>query len=141
MLDSAGAFGQKICSHSSRQVDEVVGGWQDHEVCPISILISLYIGSKIRHVQASSPKRHLRLPFRYTRSRMLTSRLSRYKETTPYAIVNMSVAAKDMHEYINNHVFKAMEYWLNGKDAWVQETFNFARKYMTYAVSRTEIYL
>ena len=72
---------------------------------------------------------------------MLTSRLSRYKETTPYAIVNMSVAAKDMHEYINNHVFKAMEYWLHGHDAWVQETFTFARKYMTYAVSRTEVYL
>lgn len=60
-------------------------------------------------------------------------KITKYKETTPYAIVNMSVAAKDMHEYINNHVFKAMEYWLNGKDAWVQETFNFARKYMTYA--------
>ncbi len=64
MLDSAGAFGQEICSHSSRQVDEVVGGRQNHEVCPISKLISLYIGSiDIRHVQAFSPERNLRLPF------------------------------------------------------------------------------
>jgi hypothetical protein len=67
----------------------------------------------------------------------LISTLSRFKETTPYAIANMSVAVKDMQQYINNHVFQAMEYWLRGKDAWVQETFKFARQYMTYAVSRT----
>ena len=50
----------------------------------------------------------------------------------------MLAAVKDMHDYINKHVFEAMEFWLRGKDAWVQETFKFARQYMTYAVSRTE---
>ncbi|PMD55147.1 uncharacterized protein K444DRAFT_538366 [Hyaloscypha bicolor E] len=57
----------------------------------------------------------------------------KFKETTPYAIVNMLAAVKDMHDYINKHVFEAMEFWLRGKDAWVQETFKFARQYMTYA--------
>jgi len=62
-------------------------------------------------------------------------RLSRFKETTPYAIVNMQSAVKDMRDYINNYVFQAMEFWLIGKDIWIQETFKFARQYMTYAVS------
>ncbi|KAN0095460.1 hypothetical protein V8E51_016171 [Hyaloscypha variabilis] len=57
----------------------------------------------------------------------------KFKETTPYAIVNMQAAVKDMQEYINDHVFQAMEFWLGGKDIWVQETFRFARQYMTYA--------
>jgi hypothetical protein len=63
-------------------------------------------------------------------------RFFRFKETTPYAIVNMQAAVKDMREYINDHVFQAMEFWLGGKDIWVQETFRFARQYMTYAVSK-----
>lgn len=50
----------------------------------------------------------------------------------------MISAVKDMREYINKHVFEAMEFWLHGKDAWVQETFKFARQYMEYAVSGTD---
>ena len=69
---------------------------------------------------------------------VLIPRLSRFKQTTPYAIVNMLAAVKDMQDYINSHVFEAMEFWLRGKDPWVQETFKFARQYMIFAVSRTE---
>ena len=47
----------------------------------------------------------------------------------------MQSAVKDMRDYINNHVFQAMEFWLGGKDIWIQETFKFARQYMRYAVS------
>jgi hypothetical protein len=59
----------------------------------------------------------------------------KYKKTTPYAIVNMASAVKEMREYLDKHIFKCVEYWLKGRDAWIQETYRFAAQYMATAVS------
>jgi len=61
--------------------------------------------------------------------------VKKFKQTTPFAIVNMSAAVKAMRDYINKYVFACMEQWLVGKDPWIQETYKFARQYMLVAVS------
>lgn len=80
--------------------------------------------------------RVLCLACRDSRPSNTDSYVSRFKETTPYAIVNMSATVKEMREYINRHVFQCMEYWLDGRDDWIQETYRFARQYMKTAVSQ-----
>ncbi|KAH7412815.1 hypothetical protein BKA64DRAFT_568269 [Cadophora sp. MPI-SDFR-AT-0126] len=57
----------------------------------------------------------------------------KFKDATPYAIVNMTDAVKVMGEYINKHIFECVAYWLKDKDEWVQETYKFAARYMVTA--------
>jgi hypothetical protein len=68
----------------------------------------------------------------------MDGKVKKFKETTPYAIVNMSATVKEMREYINRHVFRCMEFWLKNRDPWIQETYKFARQYMEKAVSQDE---
>jgi hypothetical protein len=63
----------------------------------------------------------------------MDGKVKKYKETTPYAIVNMNATVRDMQDYINKHVFRCMELWLRTRDDWVQETYRFARQYMLIA--------
>lgn len=65
----------------------------------------------------------------------MDGKVKKFKEVTPFAIVNMSAAVKDMREHINAHVFKCIEFFVKDKDTLVQETYAFARRYMTTAVS------
>ncbi len=65
----------------------------------------------------------------------MDGKVKKWKEVTPFAIVNMSKAAEDMCEHIDTHVFKCMDFFLRGRDDMVWETYAFARKYMLCAVS------
>jgi hypothetical protein len=56
--------------------------------------------------------------------------VKKFKRTTPYAIVNMKNAVKDMREYVQENIFKCMDYFLRGSDQLVKETYEFARKHM-----------
>jgi len=66
------------------------------------------------------------------------SGVKKFKETTPYAIVNMKNAVHDMKEYIATNVWKCMDHFLNGSDQLVKETYGFARKYMQRVESDEE---
>lgn len=65
----------------------------------------------------------------------MDGKVKKFKEVTPFAIVNMTAALKDMREHINTHVFKCMAAFIDGRDTLIQETYAFARKYMLTAVS------
>jgi hypothetical protein len=56
--------------------------------------------------------------------------IKKFKETTPYAIVNMKNAVQDMREYVSTNVFKCMDFFLRGSDQLVKETYEFMRKHM-----------
>lgn len=64
----------------------------------------------------------------------MDGKTKKFKEVTPFAIVNMSAAVKDLWEHINTYVFQCMSFCLKGKDALITETYTFARQYMTNAV-------
>lgn len=63
----------------------------------------------------------------------MDGKVKKFKEVTPFAIVNMTAALKDMREHINTHVFECMAAFIDGRDILIQETYAFARKYMTIA--------
>lgn len=69
------------------------------------------------------------------RKSWMDGKKKKFKDTTPFAIANMTDAVRDMGDYINKHIFECVAYWLRGKDEWIQETYKFARAYMTIAVS------
>jgi len=54
----------------------------------------------------------------------------KFKPTTPYAVVNMMNAVREMRAYVTTNVFKCMDYFLRGSDQLVKETYGFARRYM-----------
>jgi hypothetical protein len=66
------------------------------------------------------------------------SGVKKFKETTPYAVVNMKNAVHDMREYVTANVFKCMDYFLRGSDQLVKDTYEFARKYMQRVESDEE---
>jgi len=64
--------------------------------------------------------------------------VKKFKETTPYAVVNMKNAVQDMKKYIAENVFGCMDYFLRGSDQLVKETYGFARRYMQRVESDEE---
>lgn len=54
----------------------------------------------------------------------------KFKQTTPFAIVNMSSAMKDMKTYIDSNVLDCMNYFLRSADPLIRETYDFARLHM-----------
>ncbi|PGG95439.1 hypothetical protein AJ79_10054, partial [Helicocarpus griseus UAMH5409] len=60
----------------------------------------------------------------------MDGKVKRFKKTTPYAIVNMASAAEAMRAYINAHVFECMNFFLQGRDKLIIETYSFAREHM-----------
>jgi len=57
----------------------------------------------------------------------------KYKETTPYAIVNMSIAMKNMSRYIQNHMDEMIDYCLRDENDLIKMTYEFARNYVRRA--------
>jgi hypothetical protein len=60
----------------------------------------------------------------------MDGRVKKFKETIPFRIVNMSNTINDMKEYIDTHVFEAMEIIPKDADPVIKETYSFARKHM-----------
>lgn len=59
----------------------------------------------------------------------MDGKVKKFKETTPYAIVNMQSALKDMKEYIDTNVFECMRYFLRASDPLVKETYSFIKEH------------
>jgi hypothetical protein len=109
-----------------------ISEWSDMEIRTIRVT------SDVRPIPLElSVRRFVPIPQDSLHKSWMDGKVKKLKETTPYAIVNMSTTVKNMRDYINTHVFECMACWLEGKDAWVQETYRFARQYMTIAVSQT----
>lgn len=62
--------------------------------------------------------------------------VKKFKDITPFAIMNMAATVNDIRQYTKKHIFECMAHWLDGRDEWIQETYRFARKYMITAVSQ-----
>jgi hypothetical protein len=91
------------------------------DVCPIPLDVSV--------------RKFVPIPQDSLHKGWMDGKAKKFKEVTPFAIVNMSAAVKDMREHINTHVFQCMAFFLEGRDTLIRETYAFARQYMTTAVS------
>ncbi|KAK2803707.1 hypothetical protein FQN50_006925 [Emmonsiellopsis sp. PD_5] len=60
----------------------------------------------------------------------MDGKVKKFKETTPYAIVNMISGVDTMRTYIHAHTFKCMDFFLRGRDDLIVKTYSFARRYM-----------
>lgn len=93
------------------------------DICPIPFTVNV--------------RRFVPIPQDSLHKGWMDGKTKKFKEVTPFAIVNMGATVRDLCEYINSHVFKCMEYFLKGRDVLVQETYIFARRYMMVAVSHS----
>jgi hypothetical protein len=59
----------------------------------------------------------------------MDGKIKKFKETTPFAITNMALAANEMKDYVDKNVFECMEYYLRDVDTIIKETYDFARKH------------
>lgn len=91
------------------------------DVCPVPFDVSV--------------RRFVPLPQDSLHKGWMDGKEKKFKEVTPFALVNMSATVKNMRTYINKYVFRCMEFHLQGRDMLIQETYEFARKYMLTAVS------
>jgi hypothetical protein len=53
-----------------------------------------------------------------------------YHETTPYAIVDMEAAAKDMEHHVRVHALDSVHFLTGQSDQWIKETYAYAEEYM-----------
>jgi hypothetical protein len=67
---------------------------------------------------------------RLTKSWM-DGKVKKSKETTPYAIVNMSAAVKTMRDHIDANVSNCLNFLLEGRDTLIRETYAFAQQHMS----------
>ena len=95
--------------------------WADNEirtiqvqsdVCPVPLALTV--------------RRFVPIPQDSLKKGWMDGKIKKFMSVTPFAIVNMSAAVKDMKEYIDTNVFECMTYFLRGTDALIQETYKFA---------------
>jgi hypothetical protein len=60
----------------------------------------------------------------------MAGNVKKFTETTPFAIVNMTSALKDMKNYVDVNVFECVDHFIQNTDTLVRETYDFARKHM-----------
>jgi hypothetical protein len=60
----------------------------------------------------------------------MDGKIKKFKDTTPFAIVNMTSALKDMKNYIDVNVFECVKYFTRHSDPLIDETYTFARRHM-----------
>ncbi|KAI1121871.1 hypothetical protein F5Y10DRAFT_255370 [Nemania abortiva] len=63
---------------------------------------------------------------------------TKFKETTPYAIVNMASAVEDMRRYITDHMFDSVDVCTKDSDPLIRMTYEFAKKHMKRVQSEDE---
>jgi hypothetical protein len=107
-----------------------ISDWAGTEVRAISIKLDVCPVPLDFYVRKFVP-----IPQDSTHKGWMDGKVKKWKEETPFAIVNMSAAVKDMREHINTHVFQCMAFFLEGGDTLIRETYGLARRYMTTAVS------
>jgi hypothetical protein len=98
--------------------------------------ITKWADNEIRTIQVQSDvcpvpfgltvRRFVPIPQDSLKKGWMDGKNKKFKSVTPFAIVNMSAAVKDMKEYIDTNVFECMKYFLRGTDALIQETYDFA---------------
>jgi len=98
--------------------------WANNEVRTIKILSDVCLVPFEVNVRRFTP-----LPQDSRKRGWMDGRIKKFKETTPFAIVNMTSALKDMREYVDANVFECMKYFLRDADPLIQETYNFAIKH------------
>ena len=101
--------------------------------------ITKWADSEIRtiHVQSDvclvpltlTVRRFVPLPEDSQKRGWMDGKIKKFKQTTPFAIVNMSSAVKDMKDYIDSNVFECMKYFLCGTDDLIRETYEFATQH------------
>ncbi len=57
-------------------------------------------------------------------------KVTKFKETTPYAIVNMASTVETMRQYVTTHMFDSVDWILRDADPLIKMTYDFARKHM-----------
>jgi hypothetical protein len=108
--------------------------WADAEIRTIKIRSDVFL-----FPLDLSVRRFVPIPQDLLHESWINDRVKKFKQTTPFAIVNMSATVQEMRDYINRHFFECMEYCLGNKDAWVRETYKFARQYIKIAVSSNDL--
>lgn len=97
------------------------------DICPVPLELSV--------------RKFVPIPQDRTTKAWMDGKVKKWKQTTPYAIVNMSAAVKVLQEHVNANVFQCLNFFLEGRDTLIQETYAFARLHMRRAhVSQTPCY-
>jgi hypothetical protein len=110
--------------------------------------ISKWASTEVRNIQIQSDvspvplqlsvKKFVPMPRDSLHRSWMDGKTKKFKETTPYAIVNMAAAAEEMNQYINANVFRSMDFFLKGRDEFIVKTYSFAQQYLRRAPSEGE---
>jgi hypothetical protein len=99
--------------------------WADNQVRTIKIMSDVCLVPYELNVRRFVP-----LPQDSRKRGWMDGKVKKFKETTPFAIVNMAAALKDMKEYVDVNVFECVKYFIRHTNDLVHETYDFARKHM-----------
>jgi hypothetical protein len=112
--------------------------------------ITKWANDEIRTIQVQSDvcpvplgltvRRFVPIPQDSLKKGWMDGKIKKFKPIAPFAIVNMSAAVKDMKEYVDAHVFECMKYFLQGTDALIQETYNFAIQHRDRHIVRSFLF-
>jgi hypothetical protein len=98
--------------------------WADNEirtiqvqsnVCPVPLELTV--------------RRFVPIPQDSLKKGWMDGKVKKFKAIEPFAIVNMSAAVNDMKEYIDANVCECVQYFLQGSDPLIQETYKFASQH------------
>ncbi|KAH8883017.1 hypothetical protein GQ53DRAFT_664708 [Thozetella sp. PMI_491] len=86
------------------------------DVCPVPLKLSV---RKFKAIPEDSLHRA-----------WMDGKVKKFKQVTPYAIVDMSAAVNDMRDFITTNMFRSWDHFLSGSDELVLMTYEFAKKHM-----------
>jgi hypothetical protein len=98
--------------------------WANKKIRTISVLSDVCGLPYTLHVRQFVP-----LPKDSLSRGWMDGKKKKFLETTPFAIINMVDAVKDMREYIDRNVFECMAFFLQDCDPLIKETYEFAIKH------------
>lgn len=102
--------------------------------------ITKWANSEVREVEVLSDvcpvplrfkvRRFVPMPGDSLKRGWMDGKVKKFALTTPFAIVNMSEAVKDMRDYIDTHVQDCVAAYTAGADELIRHTYDYALKYM-----------
>jgi len=112
-----------------------ISKWQNSEVRTIKVLSDVCPVPLELSARMFEP-----IPQDSRKKSWMDGKTKKYKDTTPFAILNMSAAVKDMTNFIDSTVEICLRFFMETRDAFAKDTYLFAWNYMkTRAVSSHKV--
>ena len=107
-----------------------ISQWQNSEVRTISVLSDVCPNPLVLSVRKFVP-----IPKDSLKKSWMDGKVKKYKETTPFAIVDMKATVKDMEKFFDANVYICLHFFLKKREALIRDTYIFAWAYRKRAVS------